>query len=338
MSGERTEIRMFVCGYTGVGKSRLVARWVKPKEDFIDKGPTVAVDVAIRNTWNGAINYKFKIFHLGGGETFRNLLPMYQQKARIALFVFDVSNKKGLENLEPMLVEAKQSMDSDTSLILIGNKQDLKSELYMSDISKFMEKHAIKEYLLVSAKTGFSFAELDSCIFRTLSGFSDAELEDRIIRELSGLYENDSSDQSLKIQELSTKITTLKTLYEENPNRNGVKNLLNIVKILEEGIKANCPQQHFNNYLPDLKKNLDELRWTWRSVLNTVLNLILTVFATLTVVGLPLMFCLGLWNPNGHNNGVMSSFRFCTFGDKQKMQQLCEDVFEAKDMKSLQLV
>lgn len=306
MSSGKTEVKIVVCGDTGVGKTRLIARWMKPKDAFFSAGLTVGADFKIHS----GKEYKYKIWDLAGQATYRNMLPMYQRGKEIALFVFDVSNEKGLENLESVINEAKEHLDTKTSLILVGNKRDLGVRVSTSAINKFKQSHGIKKHLIVSAQTGYALNEFDDFILHAIPGFS--------------------------LQKLAARIAILKTLYKENPERSGAKNLLNIVKILEKGIKADSPQQYFNDKLPALKKNLDALRWTWRSVLNTVVDVILTVFAVLSIVGLPLLYCLGVWEPNGHYNGVLSSFRFCTFGDKQKMQQLCEDVFEETDVKRCQ--
>ncbi|MGV3739903.1 MAG: Rab family GTPase [Gammaproteobacteria bacterium] len=323
MSHNQNEIKVAIIGPSGVGKTDLIEKWKNPDASVgIDTEPTIGAGFGVKNIVQNDKKYSLQIWDVSGQNRFRPMMGVYLRGAKIALFVFDVSDQNGLEGLDSIVIEAKKHIEPDASLILIGNKQDKGFQVNPKDITTFEQRHNIQRYLVVSAKNGFGMDMFANLIGETVSTYV--------------ANHKPAKADSSTMQELIGKINTLKTFHQESPNRSGTENISKIAEMLESGIKAEFPQQYFNEHLPDFQKNLDALRWTWRSVLNTVLNVILTVFATLTVVGLPLLFCLGLWNPNGHNNGVMNSFRFCKFGDKQKMQQLCEDIFVERDIKGCQ--
>ena len=320
MSEERKEVKLVFIGDTGVGKSSIVKRWVENKYPS-SLEPTIGAYYSIKMLEN----CKYQIWDTAGQERFRSILPMYLRSAKIAVFVIDLSNPNGLNDLEPIVNEAKQHLPKDAIMILVGNKQDLGSAIDDQVTQEFCEKHQIDYKAKCSVLTKNGLDEFLHCI---------ATATEKL--PLQNTYDKSSAQISPPtLSSLSAKLQELKALCEKNPNRKGVKNITAIVNILEAGTCARDAQSYFDTNLDALKKEIDGLRWTWRSVLNTVVNVVLAVFAALSIVGLPLLYCLGVWKPNSYN-GVLGSFRFCTFGDKQKMQDLCEETFEETDVANCQ--
>lgn len=312
MSKNFIELKMMVCGDEGVGKTRLIQQWAHPDHNFEDNGPTWVADVAKKEMTVNNKHYSIDIWDLPGNKRLRELLYIYQSGVHIPIFVFDASDKDGLKKLEPLIKNAKKQI-LGAPIFLVGNKTDLGMKISQEELSEFTQTYQVQDYLFISAAEDF-FQAFETYISQAILRFEKTAMS----------------------QDLEEKISTLKTLYSNNATRNGAQSILQILEMLEQSNHQKDVQSYFNAKLPELKRHLTVLQWTWRSVLNTVVNVILTVFAALSVVGLPLLYCLDLWKPNGHENGVMNSFRFCTFGDKQKMQQLCEDVFTEKNIRGCQ--
>ena len=317
MSNNQRDIKMVVIGDTGVGKTSLMTLWIHNITDATS--PTIGDNFLVKRfkTENENEN-RLAIWDLAGHERFISKWPMYLRGAKIALFVFDLSDPKGLKNLESKIEETKKHLDENVCFILIGNKSDCQIAIDQDAIDQCKKNYGKQFYLSVSAKSGDNLKTFD----------------DKIIEIATAIAANKSSTK-ISPKKVFTHIQTLKKVCEENPNRKGVKNIKSIITMLELGSQQQNSQAYFEQSLNTLKRNLDALRWTWRSVLNTVVNVILAVFATFSIVGLPLLYCLKVWKPN-EQNGVFGSFRFCTFGDKQKMQQLTEDVFAEKAVKGCQ--
>lgn len=312
MSKNFIELKMMICGDAGVGKTRLIHRWVHSDHSYEDFGPTLGAYYAKKEMTVHNKHYSIHIWDLAGNERFRSMLPMYQRGIHIPIFVFDVSDKDGLKKLAPLIKNAKKQI-LEAPIFLVGNKKDLGMKISGDELNEFTQTYQVQDCLFISAAED-SFQAFETYISQAILRF----------------------EKTAASHDLEKKISTLKTLYSKNATRDGAQSILKILEMLEQSYHQKDVQSYFNAKLPELKRHLTVLQWTWRSVLNTVVNVILTVFAALSVVGLPLLYCLGLWKPNGHENGVMNSFRFCTFGDKQKMQQLCEDVFTEKNVRGCQ--
>jgi len=131
--------------------------------------------------------------------------------------------------------------------------------------------------------------------------------------------------------DLSAEIEILEQLYSDNPRRGGRVAVQDIANILKGSVDVDNVQKYFDANLPLLKQYFNTLQLTWRSVVNTVLNVVLTALISLTVVGLPLLYCFNLWKPN--KDSLQHSFRFLTFGEKQKAEKLCHDVMVEQSVK-----
>ena len=97
------------------------------------------------------------------------------------------------------------------------------------------------------------------------------------------------------------------------------KALQGIINCLNAGLVSTDPQLHFTNEKETLKKHVSTLQYHWKSIVNTVVNAILTVLAVVSVVGITALWLTGTLQSNLHNKG--SSFAFTTFGSKQKAEQ-----------------
>lgn len=119
------------------------------------------------------------------------------------------------------------------------------------------------------------------------------------------------------IARLKNKITIAETKND--------KALKEIVACLEGGLTEVNQQAYFDAKKDLLRRNLMTLQRT--SVYNTAINVILTVLAVCSVVGITALWLSGKLHSNLEKNGSM--FAFSVTGDKQKAQQVIHEVTQA---------
>ena len=148
--------KILLLGDAAVGKTSLVQRFVhnrfansylmtigmEPSEKFVelDDGTVVALSI-----WD-----------LAGQERFRFIRHTFYKGARAALLVFDLTRNSTLENIEKWNKEFTNSCGKKALKILIGNKNDLKDQIAVSEeeCQAVNEKINSLYFIRTSALTG----------------------------------------------------------------------------------------------------------------------------------------------------------------------------------------
>ena len=96
------------------------------------------------------------IWDTAGQERFRNIVPMYFDRAEIILLVFDLTNPESFDNLREWVTLAQDKASQDVVFLVIGNKSDLYDERKINLTSMETFASSITTYcpLEVSAKNG----------------------------------------------------------------------------------------------------------------------------------------------------------------------------------------
>ena len=89
-----------------------------------------------------------------GGERFRTLTNNFYRNADGVLLVYSVEDLYTFDNLQGWINDASQHDIATCEWALIGNKNDLHSEIEKSRIEKFCEAYPTKLFFSTSAKTG----------------------------------------------------------------------------------------------------------------------------------------------------------------------------------------
>lgn len=71
---------------------------------------------------------KFQIWDTAGQEKYRSIAKIYYQDAKIALLVYDVTNKQSFSSMQLWAEEVKNIAPPNVIIALIGNKVDLLGE------------------------------------------------------------------------------------------------------------------------------------------------------------------------------------------------------------------
>lgn len=117
--------KILMLGDSGVGKSSLILRWTMDTfspsltstvgVNFKSKKVTVASELTQVQVWDTA-----------GQENFHKITTSYYKGAQGILLVYDVTDRKTLENVEYWIKNIKSHASDTVQIALIGNKTDLR--------------------------------------------------------------------------------------------------------------------------------------------------------------------------------------------------------------------
>lgn len=153
-SGEYA-FKLILGGDGAVGKTSLVHRFVE--NTFAkDYKSTIGTSIMKKECSFKELDsvVRFVIWDLAGQSQFKRVRQSYLANAEAGILVYDVTNRKSYENIKNWHNEIKKA-SPNISLILIGNKIDLKDEraVKLEEGNKLAEELELS-YIETSAKTG----------------------------------------------------------------------------------------------------------------------------------------------------------------------------------------
>ena len=200
-------IKFLVLGESTIGKSCLIERYINNtfKENYI---ATIGMDIRQKRLDINNIDVFLTINDTAGQERFRSLTKMVYKNTDGILVGFDLTKPKTLEQVEFWInqIESNKTKDSSISLVLFGNKCDMKEKIQVKeeDIEKIKEKYNLR-YYETSAKDGTNVQN----IFEYLA---------KIVLKSRGFLENVNIDEINVEEKELQKIETKK-----NNKKNGKK-------------------------------------------------------------------------------------------------------------------
>lgn len=97
---------------------------------------------------------KSSIWDTAGQERYRGINKTYYREAKGAILISDLSNVQDEKSFERWLAEFKEHADSNSQVIVVGNKLDLVAEKKTEEfLENFSKKHGL-QFFKMSAKTG----------------------------------------------------------------------------------------------------------------------------------------------------------------------------------------
>lgn len=152
-------IKYIIIGDTGVGKSCLLLQFTdrrfQPAHDL-----TIGVEFGARFVDVEGKKIKLQIWDTAGQESFRSITRSYYRGAAGALLVYDITRRETFDHLLIWLEDARQHSNSNTTIMLIGNKSDLESKRAVSyaEGEAFANQHGLF-FMETSAKTADNVEE-----------------------------------------------------------------------------------------------------------------------------------------------------------------------------------
>lgn len=163
--------KYIIIGDTGVGKSCLLLQFTdkrfQPVHDL-----TIGVEFGARMVNIDNKQVKLQIWDTAGQESFRSITRSYYRGAAGALLVYDITRRDTFKHLSVWLEEARQHSQSNMTIMLIGNKNDLEHRR------------------AVSFEEGKAFADTNGLIFMETSAKTAFNVEQAFINTAEKIHEN----------------------------------------------------------------------------------------------------------------------------------------------------
>ncbi|XP_050219743.1 ras-related protein RABA6a-like [Mercurialis annua] len=181
-------------GDSAVGKSNLLSRF--SKDEFrLDSKPTIGVEFAYRNIKVADKLIKAQIWDTAGQERFRAITSSYYRGALGALLVYDITRRATFENVKKWLHELREFGNSDTIVVLVGNKCDLTNSRQVGE------------------EEGKNLAEFEGLCFMETSALENLNVEEAFLEMITKIHQ----------------ITTQKSLEAKVSNSNNTSNTTNLL-------------------------------------------------------------------------------------------------------------
>jgi len=159
MSGTiRRQFKICLIGDGYVGKT-------SARRKFLDKTfktnyiPTLGVDFARKSTKIENYQVDLIIWDIAGQPLFQNLRNRYYDGASGLVLVYSVVNRESFENARKWVEEAKGFMGKIPSLVVLGNKVDLRSRYAPNEVVTFEEGQKFAQDLGIEMRTSTYFTE-----------------------------------------------------------------------------------------------------------------------------------------------------------------------------------
>ena len=148
--------KIILVGEVSVGKTSIIGRYLNNSfsDDYRCTIQAEQQTKVIKEDENTSI--KLNIWDTVGQEKFRAITRQYYRDCQGAFIVFDLTKKKTFEEIQTWINDIKNYGNSDTAIIILGNKSDLSNEREISpnDIKEKLNELNEDLYFEVSAKNG----------------------------------------------------------------------------------------------------------------------------------------------------------------------------------------
>ena len=195
---KRIEYKIILLGEFNVGKSSIIAQFVDNNYQKIEKQKncknkckSIAVD--------SETVAKLELYDSSGEEKFNKTLPnQFYKDAYGAIIVYDITNKESFKNIEFWINEIINKCPSDTIILLIGNKTDIKERVVSYDEGNLLAQKYQIEYFETSAKTGNNITLIfEKILFEIIKKQNQ--------NDLKSLNERSSQRKSIKLTDKNNK-------------------------------------------------------------------------------------------------------------------------------------
>ena len=164
--------KICIFGDVGVGKTSLTYRYITNR--FIqDTKSTLGVDIVAKDFQIEGYSVKLQIWDFGGEDRFKVFLPVYARGSSGGIFIYDITRKNSLDNINTWVSIFKKNLTEDESqipILIVGAKKDLFNHRTIS-IETAIDlaiEHKLYDVIECSAKTGENVEKVFSSITQTI--------------------------------------------------------------------------------------------------------------------------------------------------------------------------
>ena len=159
---ERKQIKAAFIGDASVGKTSIIY-YFEHNEGSTDSRPTVGMSYSSFDLLTTDSERVFLVVSdVAGGESYRDLIPMYFRGNSVFFVTFDLTNRNSFENIQNWVEKARQHCTQEPILILVGNKSDRSEERVVDqkEIDNTLYELSIVKYFETSAVSGENIKQL----------------------------------------------------------------------------------------------------------------------------------------------------------------------------------
>lgn len=114
-----------------------------------------------------------QIWDFVGEQRFKTLLPIYARGTFGGIFMYDISNKSSLLNLNewiPLFQDKGKNPNDQIPILIVGGKSDLDAErkVNLDDAYSLSNSYDILEYIECSSKTGENVEKVFSTLTKEI--------------------------------------------------------------------------------------------------------------------------------------------------------------------------
>ena len=179
------EVKLLLCGNSGVGKTSIFKRYYENKFEG-NYTTSIGIDFQTKEIKYNDKLYSVHLIDTAGEERFRSITSSYFRMAEYYLLVFDLTNKNSLMALSSWIESLKEHIEKPKYIIL-GNKSDLeKNVIPDEEINEVLnDKVNLKindeNFIKVSAKTGENINKAFEYILNIIEQTNDKD--EQIIKQ-----------------------------------------------------------------------------------------------------------------------------------------------------------
>ncbi|URD88937.1 No apical meristem (NAM) protein [Musa troglodytarum] len=201
---------------------------------------------------------KAQIWDTAGQERYRAITSAYYRGALGAVLVYDVTKPTSFENISRWLKELRDHADSNISIMLIGNKTDLKHlrAVASEDAQSYAEKEGlsfIETSALEATNVEEAFQMILGEIYRVISKKNISSDEPGLA---AGVKEGktivvSASDSGTKKQCCSTTVEAVKNLKTDNKKRSknhDINNRNEVMAVMRFSAESDCNSGTMKGY------------------------------------------------------------------------------------------
>jgi small GTP-binding protein len=164
--------KICIFGESGVGKTTLARRYLTGyfEEDI---KLTMGAELFVKYITIEDIRVVLQIWDFGGEEDFRFLLPLYSKGSTGGIFMFDLSNKTSLYQINEWIMIFKKGLASnekDSPIMMVGGKSDLEDQIAITkdEVQTLADEFNLYKYIECSSKTGKNVETLFETLIRDI--------------------------------------------------------------------------------------------------------------------------------------------------------------------------
>lgn len=194
------QIKVCLLGSSGVGKSSILKRFVM--NDFEEHEPTtLGAAFQDKNFDYKGTTYKFQIWDTAGQEKYAPLAHMYYRDAKIAILIYDITNRDSFTTLKDWYKELMEKGPKNLLICVIGNKSDLEDQAEVdSSTARSYAKSINATFKLTSAKENRGISELFTKLCEELENkeaelILNSQVKGSMLTDKSKGLDNDKSDR-----------------------------------------------------------------------------------------------------------------------------------------------